>query len=58
MEERKIMWLWSKRISPGLFLAGFVAAGAALLTSQPSWAAEVGFAMMLPEIVGQLTGKW
>ena len=51
------MWVWSKRISPGLFVAGVVA-GVALNTSQPSWVTEVGFAIMLPEIVGQLTGKW
>ncbi len=54
--ERKIIFLVSKRIIPGLFIAGVVVAGVALNT-ELSVPPEVGFAMMLPEIVMQLMGK-
>ena len=51
-----INFLVSKRIIPGLFIAGVVVAGVAFNTEFPI-PPEVGFAMMLPEIVMQLRGK-
>ena len=58
MTALEAMWLWGKRISPGLFVAGVVVGAVAINTGQPLWETATGFALMAPEIVGQLSGKW
>ena len=55
--ERKIIFLVTKRIIPGLFIAGVVVMVVALNTDPTAIPLEVGLAMMLPEIVMQLTGQ-
>ena len=55
--EQKIIFLVTKRIIPGLFIAGVIVGVVALNTDPTAIPLEVGLAMMLPEIAMQLTGR-